>query len=386
MPAGTFKRAAALVIAGTAAILFGLQIVPVNLERACAADDTPYLDLCAWTGAPGSTSRVRWLKQRVAADPGDAEAVVQLAYATRGDEQQQWLRQAIALAPTNVNVLALRAQGALERKAWGDAVEPLVRLADQQEHRGAAQALAQLVLAGEGARLKTYLRPGNRWLPAMLASMQEGRIPQAAALPLVADALRAGALPQDQGLSYIASLKSSQAWPDAYALWVALHDKPLPLVYNGDFSEPFQSDGFDWEIPSESPRSGVAIERELGPGKTFVLALHYNGRQIPVPQLRQFLYLPPGRYRLKGSYSSKLRLDDGLAWTLTCTATNTTAGRTEPLADTAGLPREFALDFEITPACGLVTTLQLETFSALSAATGGRGRAEFDDIEVTRLR
>ncbi|MES3001706.1 MAG: hypothetical protein V4787_13515, partial [Pseudomonadota bacterium] len=75
-----------LALAGfLAAALVGWLCVRVNIERACTTQDTPYLPLCPAI-APGSAADVAGLRARIAANPGDANAYVRLALATRTPE------------------------------------------------------------------------------------------------------------------------------------------------------------------------------------------------------------------------------------------------------------------------------------------------------------
>jgi hypothetical protein len=189
---------------------------------------------------------------------------------------------------------------------------------------------------------------------------------------------------------YIRQLKAAGSWVDAYSLWVALHPRALPMLYNGRFNQAFQPDGFDWELPPHgiAARAGALVERAAtGEEKReAALDIRFTGRAIAMPLVRQNLFLGPGRYRLRGDYKvTQLRMEDGLAWVVRCGAgAGSTAGRSAGLRDTGGWQR-FEFEFSIPEKCGWVASLQLETFTPLEASAGSRGRASFAGLSLEKL-
>jgi hypothetical protein len=378
---------ALLLAAATVAGLLGWMAVHVNLKRGCTTQDTPYLDLCQRPDA-GSAADVADLRARIAANPGDANAYVLLALASRDFPDATPLRVAAQVAPHQPSVLMLEAAAALNHGDWAQAVPPLVQLVEHRENRTAAQILAGLVAGGQGALLAPSVAPGTHWLPRVLWEMPQTHASVSVALPLVVRGLKAGVLGTDAIRNYTRALKGAGAWTDAYSLWLALQGHALPVLFNAGFDDPFQPDGFDWEVVPGGPpsRAGALIERKGAEERGAVLEVRFTGRALPVPMVRQYLFLGPGTYRLRGEYMSRqLRIDQGLAWTVQCTSAKAPAGRSAPLMDTGGQWQRFTFDLTVPPACGAAASLQLETQSPSEAALGARGRVAFDAFSLEKL-
>lgn len=370
-----------------AAALLAWLCVGINLERSCTTQDTPYVDLCP--GLPhGSKAQLDALRARIASNPGDANAYVQLLVADRSAASARLLDAATQVAPTEPNVLMSRAAAALDRQDWAKAVVPLVQLVEYRDMPQAAQVLARLIAGGQGQLLAPYLTRESRWLARALAQMSQGPSSFSTALPLVVEALKIGNLEPDSVRMYIRQLKSAGAWADAYGLWLALHGKALPALYNSGFDDSFQPDGFDWEVTASGPasRSGAIVERRGAEARGATLDIQFTGRALVNPLVRQPLFLGEGRYRVRGDYMARqLRMEQGLAWTVRCTAAPLQAGRSDALGDTGGAWKAFAFEFSIPRGCGLVANLQLETFAPFEAALGARGRAAFDAFSLEKL-
>lgn len=380
-------RRSSRIAAGTlAAGLLAWISIAVNLERACVVADTPYLDLCP--APPGNEARLSMLRSRIAANPGDTRAYVQLALTDRSGAHRSALTAAARLAPSEPNILTAQAAAALNRQDWLAAAGPLVALTEYRGQPRAARALATMIAQGHGSLLADYITPGSRWLPQVLAQMASAGGHFSTALPLVVRALGAGVLDAPTVLAYVRQLKAAGAWVDAYSLWLAMGGKPLPLVYNGGFDEPFQPDGFDWEPARGVPanRTGAFVERRGGDHRGAVLDIRFTGRPIQLPLVRQHLFLGEGRYRLRGDYMARqLRMESGLAWSVACTAAPVQAGRSAALPDTAGIWLPFSFEFSVPAGCGMVASLQLETFAASEAVLGAHGRVAFDALALERL-
>jgi hypothetical protein len=167
-----------------------------------------------------------------------------------------------------------------------------------------------------------------------------------------------------------------------------LHKGASPTLYNAGFDRPFEDDGFDWELmPQQSgTRSGAVVGRAGGDEKRgALLDMRFTGRPFAVPLVRQHVFLGPGRYRLRGEYrAAQLRIEQGLAWTVRCTASPQVA-KSVGLGDTGNSWEPFEFVFAIPPKCGWVAALQLETFAPSDAVLGSRGRASFDALSLEKL-
>lgn len=373
-----------LAAAVAVAIALGAATVGVNIERTCALRESVGAGLCT-PAAAGSSAELDQLRARIARNPGDADAYTALALADRSAQRQALIDAASQVAPREPNLLLHRAAAAFDRRDWRAAVPALIELADGRDAPIAVKSLAYLVSIGQGTLLEPYLAPGSRWLPRLLAQMRETGTPFSQALPLVVRALQLGTMDADTVRGYVRDLKTQHAWTDAYALWLSLHGKAQPILFNGSFDHSFEPDGFDWEIPGSAPahRAGAVVERRRVEERGGVLDVQFTGRMIELPIVRQYLFIAPGRYRLHGDYLARqFRSEEGLQWIVRCGSRSIASGG--QVSDTGGLWRPFDLDFSVPADCGVIASLQLETASTSDAALGARGRVAFDAFELER--
>lgn len=349
--------------------------------------DTPYLPLCP--EAPETPQEaLEALRQRIARNPGDSWAWARMLLAQGDTRSDAVLRGAAALAPNNANVLRWRASDAIERGDAREAVALLIQILKARGSSEAADVLAQLLASPTGTELfRPHLHDAKHWLPRVLASMSKMKMSPGIALPFVAEAIQNGSLPEETRRAYMQALKAGGYWVDAYGLWLASQRREVPLLYNGGFERPFEQGGFDWEFtPVTRSRAGVIFGQHAVARRGMVLQLEFTGRMFSSPVLRQYIFAPPGTYRLRGDYTvSKMRSEAGLAWNVLCTAVGKSAGtRPAILQDTGGVWRTLELDFTIPEDCGPVASLQLEPAAAYEARTGIKGKVEFDAFSLTR--
>jgi hypothetical protein len=384
-----FKAVSGLLLAVIAAGLLWFD-ASTRLERSCVVADTPYLSLCPRTVPEFDPGGPEGLRSRLRDNPGETSAWVALANIETGAAREQLLRAISALAPSEPDALRLRAQDALLKRDMPLATELLVRMTN---HRiGGAeppQLLAALVANGEGtALLRQHLVADSIWLQQVLAAMRALKLSPETAVPLLAEATNKGIVPPEIVLSTVRALKTEGKWREAHTLWVALQPKPAPILFNGGFDDRFQAGGFDWETAaSPQGRAGALFLQRAIPDRGQVLEIQYTGRTVPTPIVRQFLFLPPGRYALNGQYmSSRLRMEQGLVWAVRCMeGENVVAGRSEAMQDTADVWQNFGFEFEIPADCGMVAGLQLETYAQFEAVAGFRGKVFFDGFELRRV-
>ena len=235
-----------LVGAGVAATATVLWIAAgAHLARACVLMDTPYLPLCseepALSDQPAYSQR---LLARLQRNPGDSAAWTLLASAETGQRQEVLLRAATQLAPSDPNVMRLRAVQALTQNQWPLAISLLVPMS---EHFGdvPAEVLARLLATGQVTPLlRPYLVPGSNWFTHVLRNINAHRLPLEPALPLLAEASAKKIISSDVVLQQIKSLKAQGKWGDAYGLWVSQQRQPAPLLSNASFDQRLQPDGF----------------------------------------------------------------------------------------------------------------------------------------------
>jgi hypothetical protein len=384
-----FKTISSALLAAVAAGLLWFA-ASIHLQRTCVVADAPYLLLCNNTVPDFDPGGPEGLRARLRDNPGETSAWVALANIESGPAREQLLRAITVLAPSEPDTLRLRAQQALAQREMTLATELLVKMTN---HRvGGTEPphlLAALVASGEGTPLlRPHLVENSTWLPQVLASISALKLPLQTAAPLLAEATNKGIVTPQVVLSTVRALKTQGKWREAHTLWIALQPKPAPILFNGGFDERFQAGGFDWETAaSPQGRAGALFLQRSMPDRGQVLEMQFTGRAVPIPIVRQFLFLPPGRYALNGQYmSSRLRMEQGLAWAVRCTeGKNVVAGRSEAMQDTADVWQNFGFELEIPADCGMVAGLQLETYAPFEATAGFRGKVLFDGFELRRL-
>ena len=377
------KAALSLKVLAVIAVAGGMifPIISVNMDQACVVNDTPYLPIC-----PRGAHRPADLRARLSTSPGDTPAYIELAILEPGAST---LAAAVRLAPTNPKVQLLKAADALQRGQVRQAIRPLVELTEYHDGAAGPAALARLVVSGQTAELEPFLEPGKVWPARVLVQMNNAGGSMASALPLVSKALAAKALDPAAVSSYIKQLKAAHSWADGYALWLTLHGRALPLLYNGSFDQPFLDDGFDWEVPRQlsAGREGAVVDRTGAEERGAILDIRFTGRAISVPMIQQFVFTGAGRYQMKGDYRTReMHLEQGLSWFVRCASdTKAVAGQSEALLDTSGAWQQFKFDFVVPPTCGPVAVVQLEPTAKAEATAGGRGRAAFDALSIERI-
>jgi hypothetical protein len=374
--------------AGVAALAIFALAVSAHLRSACVEQDTPYLPLC---GDPPPPQELRQeLRERIARNPGDSTAWTQLLVSESPDDADAILPGAVLVAPNNHNVARWRAAQALRDGKIDDAVGMLVQILSHRSSPEAAKVVAQLAAGPQGlALLRPHLATAAEWLPQVLAASAALKQPASDLLPLVAAAVDKGALPAGARQSYMRTLKGAGQWLDAYGLWLSAHKDAVPLLYNAGFDQPFEVDGFDWEFANDGPRSraGTVLDQDAIARRGLVLDVEFTGRRFSTPIVRQFVFLAPGAYRVRGEYMApKLRSEQGLAWRIQCTAgSRPVVATSPPLRETGGVWKVVEFEFTIPPDCGAMASLQLDPVGAYEAATGMKGHVAFDNFSLSHV-
>ncbi|HEX7888339.1 MAG TPA: tetratricopeptide repeat protein [Ramlibacter sp.] len=359
-----------------------------HLEYSCTVKDTPYLPICPETSPDPGDLRSE-LRDRIHRNPGDSWAWTLLLPVTADAEKEAVLRGATAVAPNNATVLRWRAAAALDRGELEEAISLLVQLLEYRGSRDAAGALAQLASTPEGRELlQGHIKDSKRWFPRVLDSFSALKLPPGDVLPLVVEAAKQDALPPSTRRAYMQQLRARGQLLDAYGLWLTLHKRQVPLLYNGSFDNAFVPEGFDWEFTSVTrSRAGVVVEQQPGAKRGLVLELEFTGRRFALPILRQLIFAPGGAYRLEGEYmASKFRSEGGLNWVVYCTSNGSSLlAKGSPIQDSGGIWRTFEMDFKVPADCGPIASLQLEPAQKYEAAAGIRGHVELDALKITRV-
>jgi len=360
------------------------------LERACTLRQWPELETCDRLGK-GGVPRERLLQDRIARNPGDSKAWIELAVllSQPGAAEPRGasvLDTATKLAGEDQRVQRMQAAKAIQQQQWPLAVDWLVRLVRDADDSKAALALASLIPEPQAlAALQAQLELGAEWLAPVIGAMAQAKVPLVMAMPLVVRAQARQQLSPELTRQLLRDLKAQGQWLDAHALWVAsLGQGPVDLLFNGAFDQGFLPGGFDWEaMPAPASRAGALLRQAAFVKRGGVLQIDFTGRPVVVPMLRQHLVLLHSRYGLTGQFmATKLRSDEGLAWVLQCVGDGRELARSQALQDTGGQWRPFTIEFELPSGCGPAVALQLQTVAPYESATGLRGQVLFDDFKL----
>src|SRR4051812_30131131 len=249
MPGTASRRWIATAAAFVAAAILFWFAIEAHLRSACVELDTPSLPLCP--APPSDPEAVQeGLKQRLARNPGDSWAWTSLLVAGTPAEAEAVMPGAVLAAPHNHNVARWQAAQALQQGQLPEGVALLVEILRHRDSPESARVVAELAATPQGVSLlRPHLATAAEWLPQVLDGAYALKLPPGDLLPLApAAAAEKNALPDDARHRYMRSLKASGQWLDAYGLWVANHKDLVPLLYNGGFDEPIETDGFDWEF------------------------------------------------------------------------------------------------------------------------------------------
>lgn len=361
-----------------------------NLERACTLRQWPELASCA-SLVGDAAAQAQALRERIARNPGDSEAWIQLAVLASqpdpvaGLNPDAALDTATQLAGQDNRVQRLQAARAMIRQQWPQAVGWLVRLVQDAGDGRAALALAGLVAQPQAlAAMQNQLQPGTRWLEPVINAMPQAGVPVVAAMPLVVRALPQQGVSPALALRLLRGFKADGQWLEAHALWTAWLGHPVPLLFNGDFEHGFIADGFDWDVtPAPPSKAGALVGQVTASGHGGVLEIEFSGKPVVQPVLRQHLVLLGNHYVFQGQFmANRLNVKEGLTWALLCATDGREVARTPVLKETGGEWRPFMIEFELRPGCGPAVSLQLQTVAPYEALTGLRGQVMFDNFKL----
>lgn len=138
--------------------------------------------------------------------------------------------------------------------------------------------------------------------------------------------------------------EASQTWRDHLPLEQRA-DQTAP--FNRDFELPLDGLPFNWLIDTV-PGADVQIVPAPDAGKKRMLDLQFSGARVNFANVRQFLVLAPGRYRLEGRLrAEQLKSPRGLRWRIYC-AEGTEATVAETALVTGTVPwTGFATEFTV---------------------------------------
>lgn len=394
-PGWTPARMAVMAALVLVAIWLGWQAWAVNITLSCWKNEWPQLSICDAINGRTVPEKIARLRERLAANPGDAVALVNLLVyahhpeAPKDIDPKALLVQAQKQAPQQGDVLRLTVYHALQDGRAAEAIEPLTRLSRYHNDADASRTLAEMVLAASvdaavGDALMAAARADTGWLERVLRALPAAKVPTVMGMPLIHELATQDNLTPRLGLALIRQLKSENQWLEAHALWMRLWNKPLPLLFNGGFDQAFVAGGFDWEVNGNNDhRAGAQVSQAGRKGRGMVLRTEFKGKRMAQPIVRQFVMLSAGRYRFKGQYqSTELRSDQGLAWVFSCPTTGQELTRISSLKSTGREWKPMGAVFEVPANCGFGVSVALQPQGDYEARAGMRGEMLFDDFSL----
>lgn len=377
------------------ALWLGAQAWVHQTGHACRTGEWPPLLPCDGARLPDPARQAQALQERLRRNPGDAHAAVGLAGLAPSMPQvldaDQTLVDAQRLAPQNGQVLRLQANRAIAARQWAQAVPALTRLAVHHGNASAATALAQLIgVSATDPALQAVLQQASadtpRWLQPVIPRMADAQVPVVLAMPYVSQSMASGDLDNPTGRQLIRLLKAQGQWLDAYSVWLYLWKRPVDLLFNGDFEQPFLAGGFDWEAgQTQAFRAGAQVQRSGRGNRGQVLEVTFSGKAMAPYVVRQDLLLSPGRYRFEGEFlATELRTAQGLVWAVRCARDGREVARTAPLLPKGRDWQTWQMVFEFPADCGLGGTLELKPQAAYESVAGMKGEALFDRLRMER--
>ncbi len=290
-------------------------------------------------------------------------------------------------APRDLPTRAWLTQRYLEQGDYAQALVQIDRILRMSPKRARSihPVLVQLAQDEKFANaLARTLRADPPWRPGMMAALRDAKIGNPVAAGRVMQAMQdQGGLSAEEYARWLDSLIAQGRWGEAYARWAGDVTKPggrLPLVYNGDFSQPVSEAGFDWRLRRVP---GVLLQFEQVAGAEGQAAyLRFLDRRVPAAGLEQPLMLSPGRYKFSLRMRAQaLRSELGLQWVMACVGPGGVVARTEPIDGNFGW-REFAVDFVIPPSGCPGQWLRLINPVPAGAAQRVVGELWLDDVMV----
>ena len=379
------------------AVWLGYQAWVRNLDHACRENEWPNLERCAQLADQTPAQQAQTLLERTRRNPGDSFSAVQIAVLASKHPSEvpvgldQALSEAQRLAPQDAGVLRLLANRAIEAKAWTEAVPFLTKLAIHHYNASAATTLAQLV--GTSVRdpdLRAALigetKSNPLWLAPVVRQMPGAKVPMVQAMPYVTQAMEERGLERPTSQYLIRQLKAQGQWLDAYNIWLYLWNRPVDLLFNGDFEQVFLPGGFDWEPgQTHAYTAGAQVQRSGRGSRGQVLEAVFTGKAMAPHVVRQDVLLSPGRYVFEGQYqASELRSTQGLVWAVLCARDGSEVARTEAIVAEGRSWRSWRLEFEFPAACGLGGHLELKPRAGFEAIAGMKGEVLFDHLKLER--
>lgn len=391
MQASLMPRFVAFVIAAAGVAALSWLALTLNFQEACRRAEWPMGDSCA-AAPPASSEELSVALHRLRGNPGDSRSWAVIAAHSQlpaalslASNRDELYSAATEAAGQHRGALRARANRLLMEKRWADLVPVVVDLIQVHDDPDATRLAAQLISTGTGvSEFLGRVQPGSTWLEQVLPRLQADKVPTGVVIPFIASGLENRVIKPAAARLIIRRLRQDGDLLAAFALWAKVVARPLDPIFNGSFDQEVMGEGFDWELPAATSRSGVVVTQPASEGRGRVLHLRFVGKAFPSPVIRQVLLLPRvGTYTFGSHYAAeKMRSVGGLVWTVRCGSNDAEVARTLPLIDSGGTWQEAKMQFKLPMGCGPFVSLRLETSQSFESSAGMRGQVSLDDVRL----
>ena len=155
----------------------------------------------------------------------------------------------------------------------------------------------------------------------------------------------------------------------------------LERLFNGGFETEPSGLPFDWRFQGGSGATIQVAERPDHDGGKALL-LEFGPGRVEFGGVSQFVLLPPGDYRLEGTYKSDLVSQRGLLWRVLCGSD--AIGASAAVMGAMPTWSSFAVAFTVPGDCP-VQTIKLALDARSTSETFVSGSIWYDDLRIARL-
>ncbi|MCI0465732.1 MAG: hypothetical protein L0Y57_01795 [Beijerinckiaceae bacterium] len=186
--------------------------------------------------------------------------------------------------------------------------------------------------------------------------------------------------------AYLAFLFKHKLFHFAYYTWLQfLSTEELEAagyLFNGGFESKLSGSPFDWQIPQGT---GVVAEVVPGPDANagHALFVEFGQGRVDFPGVYQTAVLPPGAYRLKGSFKGEVIGPRGMQWSVSCVE-GAAIGSSQMFLGSYPSWHDFEFDFAV-PGTGCAAQSARLDLAARSASERlVSGLIWFDELSISR--
>ncbi len=185
---------------------------------------------------------------------------------------------------------------------------------------------------------------------------------------------------------YIGFLFQHKFYKFAYFVWRQfLPPEQLAhggLLFNGGFETKPSGTLFDWKLEQADGAFVDIAPRPDSPDKN-ALSVEFGQGRVNFGGVWEMVILPPGVYRLTGSYEGSVTGPRGMQWSVLCFG-GSAIGESQMILGTFPEERQFEFDFKV-PSTGCeVQTVRLDLAARTSSEQLVAGLVRFADLSIER--